>query len=121
MFMSSSDVIYIPDRNKDFASRDKETILALVSLENSYITNLQYIDYINGLPKKVRAVVHFYVKDRKKIRDLNLYATTSRKPHIYTSIFSGVVAVPVMIFSSFQFSNMFFLSESIFPFVLNMH
>ena len=52
MFMSSSDVIYIPDRNKDFASRDKETILALVSLENSYITNLQYIDYINGLPKR---------------------------------------------------------------------
>ena len=49
MFMSASDVIYIPDRTKDLASRDKETVLALVSLENSYITNVQYVNYVEGL------------------------------------------------------------------------
>ena len=54
MFMSASDVIYIPDRTKDLASRDKETVLAVVSLENSYITNVQYLNYVTGLSKKVQ-------------------------------------------------------------------
>ena len=53
MFMSASDVVFIPDRTKDFASRDKETVIALVSLENSFITNTQYFEYIQTLPEKV--------------------------------------------------------------------
>lgn len=51
--MSASDVIFIPDRTKDLASRDKETVLALVSLENAYITNVQYLRYVESLPPKV--------------------------------------------------------------------
>ena len=54
MFMSASDVVFIPDRRKDFAARDKETVISLVSLENSFITNTQYFEYIQGLPEKVR-------------------------------------------------------------------
>lgn len=53
MFMSASDVIYIPDRHKSLMERDKETIIALVSLENSYDTNTRYYDYVMRLPKKV--------------------------------------------------------------------
>lgn len=94
--MSASDVIYIPDRTKDLASRDKETVLALVSLENSYITNVQYLNYVEGLPKKVQKSSLILTQDQKKIRDLALYASSSgRKPHVVTSIFSGVIAVPV--------------------------
>ena len=53
MFMSASDVIFIPDRSKSLTDRDKETVLALVSLENSYDTNIRYVNYIQELPKKV--------------------------------------------------------------------
>lgn len=52
--MSASDVIFIPDRHKSLTDRDKETVLALVSLENSFDTNSRYVDYVNRLPKKVR-------------------------------------------------------------------
>lgn len=34
-------------------------------------------------------------QDQKKIHDLALYASSGRKPHVVTSIFSGVIAVPV--------------------------
>ena len=59
MYMTASDVIYIPDRHKDFIERDKETVLALVSLENSYNTNIRFVDYVNKLPPKV----HHYQLD----------------------------------------------------------
>lgn len=54
--MSASDVLVIPDRSKSLIDRDKETVLALVSLENSYDTNKRYIEYIEKLPKKVSYV-----------------------------------------------------------------
>ena len=56
MYMSASDVLVIPDRSKSLIERDKETVLALVSLENSYDTNKRYIEYIEKLPKKVSYV-----------------------------------------------------------------
>ena len=97
MFMSASDVVFIPDRTKDFAARDKETVIALVSLENSFITNTQYFEYIQGLPEKVGISGGSEAKDRARIHDLALYATTGRKPRVFTSIYSGVVAVPVRV------------------------
>ena len=95
MFMSASDVVFIPDRLKDFAARDKETVIALVSLENSFITNTQYFEYIQGLPEKVGISGEGKAKDRARIHDMALFATTGRKPRVFTSIYSGVVAVPV--------------------------
>ncbi|KAM7456813.1 hypothetical protein BLSTO_02421 [Blastocystis sp. subtype 1] len=94
MFMSASDVVFIPDRLKDFAARDKETVIALVSLENSFITNTQYFEYIQGLPEKVGISGEGEAKDRARIHDMALFATTGRKPRVFTSIYSGVVAVP---------------------------
>ena len=90
MFMSASDVLFVPDPHKDLAARDKETIIALVSLENSFITNNKYFEYVNTLPEK----------DRKKIRDIALYQSNGRKPRIFASIYSGVVPIPVWILPS---------------------
>lgn len=59
-FMSASDVVFIPDRHKSLTDRDKETVLALVSLENSFDTNSRYVDYVNRLPKKVVFLVFHY-------------------------------------------------------------
>ena len=84
MYMSASDVIYIPDPRKDFVARDKETVIALVSLENSFVTNSKYLDYVNTLPEK----------DRSKIKDLALYESYGKKPRVFTSICSGVIAIP---------------------------
>lgn len=86
-YMSSTDVIYIPDPRKDFASRDKETAIALVSLENSYITNSKYVQYINSLP----------AKDKRRVKDLALFQHNGKKPRIFTSIYSGVITIPVRI------------------------
>ena len=77
MYMSASDVIYIPDPRKDFVARDK--------LENSFVTNSKYLDYVNTLPEK----------DRSKIKDLALYESYGKKPRVFTSICSGVIAIPV--------------------------
>ena len=57
MYMTASDVLVIPDRSKSLIERDKETVLALVSLENSYDTNIRYVEYIEKLPKKVSCFV----------------------------------------------------------------
>ena len=96
MFMSASDVVFIPDRTKDFASRDKETVIALMSLENSFITNTQYFEYIQTLPEKVGICGGCERQDRTRIHDLALYMTNGKKPRVYTSIYSGVIAIPVI-------------------------
>ena len=85
MYMSASDVIYIPDPHKDFIARDKETVIALVSLENSFVTNNKYLQYVNSLPEN----------DRNKIKDLALYESYGKKPRVFASICSGVIAIPV--------------------------
>lgn len=97
MFMSASDVLFVPDPHKDLAARDKETVIALVSLENSFITNNKYFEYVNTLPEK----------DRKKIRDIALYQSHGKKPRIFASIYSGVVPIPVRLRHSFQRSATF--------------
>ena len=97
MFMSASDVLFVPDPHKDLAARDKETVIALVSLENSFITNNKYFEYVNTLPEK----------DRKKIRDIALYQNHGKKPRIFASIYSGVVPIPVRLHRSLQRSATF--------------
>ena len=83
--MSASDVIYIPNPRVDFAERDKETTVALVSLENSFITNSKYLQYVNMLP----------AKEKKHVKDLALFQHNGKKPRIFTSIYSGLITIPV--------------------------
>lgn len=55
MYMSASDVIYIPDPRKDFVARDKETVIALVSLENSFVTTANILIMLIRCQKRIRS------------------------------------------------------------------